>query len=90
MAFSEKYILNPLICKYIFKNSPLIWKVHSEHFPYNAKNKLQHKLEQSMWKFQGLINKEVEFLDVLMKKSCEFPWVLVFDLETPKGCQTIF
>ena len=42
-----------------------------------------------MWKFQGLIKKELEFLGVLMKKSCEFPWILVFDLETSKGCHTI-
>ena len=50
---------------------------------------LQHKLEQSMWKSQWLIKKEVEFPGVLMKKSCEFSWVLVFDLETSKGCRTI-
>ena len=38
-----------------------------------------------MWKFQDLIKKEMEFPSAFMKESCEFPWVLVFDLETSKG-----
>ena len=42
-----------------------------------------------MWKSQGLIKKEFEFPGVLMKKSSEFLWALLFDLETSKGCHTI-
>ena len=40
-----------------------------------------------MWKFQDLIEKEVELPGVFMKKSSEFPWVLVFAIETSKECQ---
>ena len=42
-------------------------------------------IEESMWKFQGSIRKEVEFPGVCSRKTpwgmtVEFPWVLVFDL----------
>ena len=43
-----------------------------------------------MWKFQGSIKKEVEFLRVYKKKHCNFhDWVLVLDLKTSKGCHKI-
>ena len=38
----------------------------------------------SMWKFQGLIKKEVEFLAVI-KNHLALPRVLIFDCKISKG-----
>ena len=49
----------------------------------------QRYLRKNMWKFQGSIKKEVEFLGCSRKPYVEFPWVLVFDLGISKWCHTI-
>ena len=46
--------------------------------------------EKNMWKFQGSVKREVQFLGVYKKKLYNFhDWVSVLDLEISKDCLTV-
>ena len=59
-------------------NYELNWKLYCyRDIPEKIQTGFQKYWRKSMWKFLGLVKKEVEFPGVLMENSCvEFPWVL--------------